>query len=85
VTQSPPLLKAVMTGIEIEQVREFCYIGSMITTDANCHREIKRRIAVGKEAFSNRGELLRGKLDRNLKSRMIETLIWSVVLYRSKT
>ena len=42
-------------GKEIEQVKEFCYLGSMITTDAKCHREIKRRIALGKEA-SQRGE-----------------------------
>ena len=41
----------------------------MITTDAKCHREIKRRIAIGKEAFSRRRELLRGKLHRNLKIR----------------
>ena len=39
---------------EIEQVREFCYLGSMITTDAKCHREVKRKIAMGKETFSKR-------------------------------
>ena len=72
-------------GKEIEQVKEFCYLGSMITTDAKCHREIKRRIAIGKEAFSKRKELLRGKLNKNLKIRMIKTLIWSVVLYGSET
>jgi len=27
-------------GKEIEQVKEFCYPGSMIKTDAKCHREI---------------------------------------------
>jgi len=36
---------------EIEQVKDFCYLVSMITTDAKCHREIKRRIAIGKETF----------------------------------
>src|SRR6218665_2768210 len=60
---------------------EFCYLGSVITTDAKCHREIRRRIAIGKEAFSKRRELLRGKVNRTLKIRMIKTLIWSVVLY----
>ena len=62
-------------GKPIEQVKEFCYLGSMITTDAKCHREIKRRIAIEKEAFSNRRELLRGKLNRNLKIRTIKTLV----------
>src|SRR6218665_234428 len=60
-------------------------LGSVITTDAKCHREIRRRIAIGKEAFSNRRELLRGKVNRTLKIRMIKTLIWSVVLYGAET
>jgi len=72
-------------GKEIEQVKEFCYLGSLITTDAKCHKEIRRRIAIGKEAFTKRRELLRGKLNRNLKKRMIKTLVWSVVLYGSET
>src|SRR6218665_3835776 len=72
-------------GKEIEQVKEFCYLGSVITTDAKCHREIRRRIAIGNEAFSKRRELLRGKVNRTLKIRMIKTLIWSVVLYGAET
>src|SRR6218665_2539867 len=72
-------------GTEIEQVKEFCYLGSLITTDAKCHREIRRRLAIGKEAFSKRRELLRGKVNRTLKIQMIKTLIWSVVLYGAET
>jgi Reverse transcriptase (RNA-dependent DNA polymerase) len=72
-------------GKKTKQLKEFCYLGSMITTDAKCHREIKRRIALGKEAFTKRRELLRGKINRNLKKRMIKTLVWSVVLYGSET
>jgi len=30
----------------------------MISDDARCHREIKRRIAMGKEAFYRKKELL---------------------------
>ena len=50
---------------------EFGHLVSMITTDAKCHMEIKRRI--GEETFSKRKELLRGKLDRNQKKRMIKS------------
>jgi len=52
---------------------EFGYLVSMVTTDAKCHMEIKRRIVRGEETFSKRKELLRGKLDRNQKKRMIKT------------
>jgi Reverse transcriptase (RNA-dependent DNA polymerase) len=39
-------------GEEMEQVKECCYLGSVITTDAKCHRDIKqKRISLGKDAF----------------------------------
>ena len=57
----------------------------MVTQDAKCHMEIKRRINMGKDAFYKRKELMRGKLNRNLKKRMAKTLVWSVVLYGSET
>ena len=34
-------VKIHIGGEKIEQVKEFCYLGSMITTDAKCHRDIK--------------------------------------------
>ena len=49
--------KIVVSGEIIEQVKEFCYLGSILSDDARCHREIKRRIAMEKEAFSRRKEL----------------------------
>jgi len=54
-------------------VKKFGYLVSMITTDAKCHIEVKRRIVIGEDTFSKRKELLRGKLDRNRKKRMIKT------------
>jgi len=53
----------------------------MITTDAKCHMEIKRRRVIGKDTFSKRKERLRGELDRNQKKRMIKPMLWSVMLY----
>src|SRR6218665_2306542 len=75
----------VIEGERIEEVKEFCFLGSMISNDAKCHREIRRRIAMGKEAFLKRKELLRGGLKRSLKKRMIKTLILSVTLYCAET
>jgi len=36
---------------------------------------------MGKEKFTKRGELLRGKLKLALKKRIVKALIWSGVLY----
>ena len=57
----------------------------MITSDAKCHVEIRRRIAMAKDAFYKRKELLKGKLNNNLKKRIIKSMIWSVMLYGSET
>ena len=39
-------------GNEIEEAKGFCYLGSMIATDAKCQREIiKRLIIIGEKAF----------------------------------
>src|SRR6218665_2530597 len=48
-------------------------------------RNQEKDIAMGKEAFLKRKELLRGGLKRSLKKRMIKTLIWSVTLYCAET
>ena len=52
---------------ELEQLGKFCYLRSMITSDAKCHVEIRRRIAKWKNAFFKRKELIRRKLNKNLK------------------
>ena len=54
-------------------MKEFGYQVSMITTDAKCHMETKKRAVIGKDTFSKMKELLRIKLDRNQKKRMIKT------------
>src|ERR1700733_12628244 len=44
-----------------------------------------KRIAMGKEAFTKRKELLKEGLNRYLKKRMVKALIWSVTLYGAET
>jgi len=62
-------MKIMINGHRVEQVRQFMYLGSLITEDCRCHEEVKRRIAIGQEAFSKRGELLRGKVKIELKKK----------------
>jgi len=35
-------------------------LGSLISGNAKCQKEIKKKIAMGKEAFTKRQELLKG-------------------------
>ena len=52
---------------------------------AKYHKEIKKRIAMGKEAFTKRKELLKKGRNRDIKKIMVTALIWSVTLYGAKT
>ncbi len=41
-------VKVTIDGIELEQVKEFCYLGSSVTENMNCRKEISRRFAMRK-------------------------------------
>jgi len=44
-------MKITINGHRVEQVRQVVYLGSAIREDCKCHEEVKRRIAIGKEAI----------------------------------
>src|SRR3989442_15043002 len=72
-------------GQRIEQVKRFKYLASVITEDGRSHSAVKVRIAMAKEAFNKRKELLTKGLSMTLKKRMIKELVWPVVLYGCET
>jgi hypothetical protein len=56
----------------------------VITNDARCTREIKSRIAMAKAAF-NKKILFNGKLDLNLRKKLVKCYIWSIALCGAET
>src|SRR5579863_383393 len=75
----------VIDGQLVEQVNKFQYLGSMMTEDWRCTTEVKRRIAMAKDAFSKRKELLSQNMSRAVRKKIIKTVVWSVALYGSET
>ena len=69
----------------MEQVSNFKYLGTMVSDDGRCLNEIKCRIGMAKEAFGQRKELLTGKLNLTLKIKIIQTVVWPVLLYGCET
>ena len=45
------LIIVMINGHRVEHVRQFVYVGSVITEDCKCHEEVKRRIAIGKRSI----------------------------------
>ena len=56
-----------------------------MSDDGRCDTEIKIRIALAKEAFSKRKELLTKRFSRRVKKKLIKTLVWTTLLYGCET
>src|SRR5215470_9981515 len=72
-------------GQRVEQTDKFKYLGSWLTDDGRCELEVKCRIAMAKEAFGKRKELLTRSLQRETKKRIIKSIIWPIMMYGSET
>ena len=67
---SGPITSWQVEGEKVEAETDFIFLGSKITTDSDCSREIKRHLLLVRKAMTN--------LDSMLKSRDITLLTKSV-------
>jgi len=68
-----------------ENMEYYNYLGSMITNDARCTREIKFRIAMVKAAFNNKKTQFTSQVDLNLRKKLVKCYIWSIALCGAET
>ena len=66
-------------------MKQFRYLGSVITEDGRCQQGIRTRIAMTKAAFKERKTLLEGKLTIDSEKKAIKALIWSIALHGAET
>ena len=64
---SGPVTSWQIDGETMETVKEFIFLGSIITVDGDCSHEIKRRLLLGRKVMTN--------LDRILKRRDTRIII----------
>jgi hypothetical protein len=67
--QSP--ITIMIDQIQLENVEYFNYLGSMITNDPRCTREIKSRVVMSKAAFNKKKNPFTSKLDLNLRKKLV--------------
>ena len=82
---SKPSLNITVDGEELKEVQEFPYLGSLIQSDMKCTKDMKKRTAMTKEAFSKIKILVTKNLSIKVKKVIIKTLVWSVLLYGSES
>lgn len=77
-----PRCELYLNGTLIKQVEKFIYLGSVITENGKCDPEIRRRIALAKDAFQKLEHILRNrKLSMETKKRVLDCYVISILTY----
>jgi hypothetical protein len=84
-SRQPTPLQIKIDKEPVENVEEFNYLGSTITNDAMCTREIMARIAMAKAAFNRKETLFTSKLDLELRTKLEHSVLWCRNLDSSET
>ncbi|MFI5407613.1 MAG: hypothetical protein ACHQ1D_14005 [Nitrososphaerales archaeon] len=75
----------MVEGKEVEQVPSSKYLRSTMTEDDRCETKIKIRIALARDAFSKKKELLTKHFSRKVNKKLIKTLVWTTLLCGCET
>ena len=58
---SSPIISWQIGGETMKTVRDFIFLGSKITADGDCSREIKRPLLLGRKAMTNLASILKSR------------------------
>ena len=69
-------------GETVETVSDFIFLGSKITADGDCSREIKRRLLLGRKVMTNLDSILKSR-DITLLTKvcLLKAMVFLVVMY----
>ena len=76
VSRSNESLQIKVNNKELKEVDHFKYLGSVLTKDGYCTREIQMKIVIAKEAFNRNMSLLTSKLNIELKKNLVRCYVW---------
>ena len=79
---SGPIIPWEIDGETVETVSDFILLGSKITADGDCSREIKRRLLPGRKVMTNLGSILKSRdITLPTKVRLVKAMVFPVVMY----
>ena len=66
----------------METVADFIILGSKITADGDCTREIKRRLLLRRKVMTNLGSIFKSRdIILPTKVRLVKAMVFPVVMY----
>lgn len=76
----------IVDGKKVEVVTRFMFLGTLITKDGLCDKEIRRRIAMGKAAIGGLTTIWKDRgIKRETKVKLVKALVFPIVLYGAET
>ena len=76
---SGPITAWQIEGETVEIVRDFPFLGSKITADGDCSREIRRRLLLGRKAMTNLDSVMKRRDITLLTKAMVKAMVFPVV------
>ena len=79
---SGPITSWQINGETVETVRDFIFLGSKITADADCSHEIKGHLLLGRKVMTNLDSILKSR-DITLPTKvcLVKAMVFPVVMY----
>ena len=69
-------------GKTVEKVSDFIFLGSKITADGDCSREIKRHLLLGRKVMTNLDSILKSRdITLSTKVRLVKVMVFPMVTY----
>ena len=79
---SGPITSWEIDGETEETVSDFIFLGSKITADGDCSREIKRRLLLGGNVMTNLDSIFNSRdITLLTKVRLVKAMVFPVVMY----
>ena len=79
---SSPITSWQIDGETMETVTDFTFLGSKITADGDCSREIKTRLLPGRKAMINLDSVLKSRdITLQMKVQIDKAMVFPVVMH----
>ena len=79
---SGPITSWKIDGETVETVSDFIFLGSKITADGDCSREIKRCLLLGRKVMTNLNSILKSRdITLPTKIHLVKAMVFPVVMY----
>ena len=79
---SGPITSWQIDGEAMETMTDFIFLGSKITADGDCSREIKRCLLLGRKSMTNLDSILKSKdITFPTKIHLVKAMVFPVVMY----